>query len=110
MTGIRKQLELILTRFRDGQLQEKEAPPQNLWVPSGAFWAPSPRAPDFQGMAQVSDGPCMMAKDRYASGAWRNGVGLCGDATWRGMFRPMVRPTPARQWCPGSLCSTPSDT
>ena len=24
----------------------------------------------------------------------RNGVGLCGDATWRGIFRPMVR-----RWC-----------
>ena len=32
-----------------------------------------------------------MPKDRYARGAWRNGVGLCGDATWQGIFRPMVR-------------------
>ena len=66
-------------------------PPQNLWVSSGCFGRPAPQPRIFKASLRYPMDLARMPKDRYARGAWRNGVGLRGDATWQGIFRPMVR-------------------
>ena len=73
------------------QAKGRMPPPQNLWVSSGCFGRPAPEPRIFKASLRCPMDLARMPKDRYARGAWRNGVGLCGDATWQGIFRPMVR-------------------
>jgi len=40
---------------------------------------------DFQGITPVSNGTCVWLVSGYTGAAWRNGVRLCGDATWQGI-------------------------